>query len=159
MSVPTWKRKLSNAEFVYQLYQLNIRLGEILTNKPQKYKANYTDKIIKTALEALEHAQIADSIYLGQYTKPDDYRLRREQLLLAKGHVQHIATACYVFLETVRKHDYAAEGDQEKTGRMYAKLYDQELEIGERCEKCHALLAGVIKSDNELFNKYIKARK
>ena len=57
MSVPTWKRKLSEAEFVYQVYQLNIRLGEILENKPQKYKANYTDEIVKTALSALENVQ------------------------------------------------------------------------------------------------------
>ena len=159
MSVPTWKRKLSGAEYVYQLYQLNIRLGEILANKPQKYKQNYTDKIIRTALEALEHTQIADSIYLGQYTRERDFLIRREQLLLAKGKVQHLATASFIFLETVRKHDYAAESDQAKAGRMYARLYDQELEIGDRCERCHELIAGVIKSDNELYNKYIKARK
>lgn len=62
MSVPVWKRKLSSAEYVYQIYQLNIRLGEILVNKPQKYKANYTDNIIQTSLSALKHVQIADSI-------------------------------------------------------------------------------------------------
>ena len=63
MAVPVWKRKLSSAQFIYEVYTLNIRLGEILENKPQKYKANYADDIIKTALEALEHLQIADSIY------------------------------------------------------------------------------------------------
>ena len=157
MSVPTWKRKLSEAEFVYQLYQLNIRLGEILNNKPQKYKTNYTDKIIRTALEALEHAQVADSIYMGRYTKERDFLIRREQLLLARGKVQHLATACYIFLEIVRRHDYASEGENEKAGRLYAKLYDQELEIGELCQRCHKLLGGVIKSDSEVFNKYIKA--
>ena len=60
MSVQTWKRKLSNAEYIYQVYQLNIRLGEILVNKPQKYKTNYTDEIVKTALGAL-------GIDAGQY--------------------------------------------------------------------------------------------
>lgn len=78
MSVPVWKRKLSSAEYVYQTYQLNIRLGEILINKPQKYKANYADEIIQTALSALKHVQIADSIYLSQYAKKEDYFLRRE---------------------------------------------------------------------------------
>lgn len=155
MSVPTWKRKLSGAEYVYQLYQLNIRLGEILVNKPQKYKQNYTDAIVKAALAALEHAQIADSVYLGQYSKEQDYRFRREQLLLAKGEVQHVATACFIFLEIVRRHDHAGEGESD---RIYARLYDQELEIGELCERCHKLLAGVIKSDGDLYNKYIKAR-
>ena len=65
MSVPTWKRKPSSAEFIYQVYQLNIRLGEILANKPQKYKQNYTDHVVKTAMDALKHLQIADSIYLS----------------------------------------------------------------------------------------------
>ena len=36
MSVPVWKRKLSSAQFIYEVYTLNIRLGEILENKPQK---------------------------------------------------------------------------------------------------------------------------
>ncbi len=58
MSVPVWKRKLSSAEYVYQTYQLNIRLGEILINKPQKYKANYADEIIQTALSALTRERL-----------------------------------------------------------------------------------------------------
>ena len=159
MSVPTWKRKLSGAEYVYQLYQLNIRLGEILNNKPQKYKTNYTDEIIQTALSAMKHVQVADSIYIGQYARADDFRIRREHLLLAKGELQHVATACYIFLEIVRRHDHASESENEKAGRVYAKIYDQELEIGDLCERCHKLIAGVIKSDSEIFNKHIKAGK
>lgn len=159
MSVPTWKRKLSEAEFVYQVYQLNIRLGEILENKPQKYKANYTDEIVKTALSALENVQLADSIYFSRYSSESDYLIRREQLLLAKGKMQHIATACFIFLEIVRKHDRASEGDHAKASRIAAKIYDQEIEIGDRCETCHNLIAGVIKSDNGIYNKYIKPRK
>ena len=112
MSVPTWKRKLSGAEYVYQLYQLNIRLGEILVNKPQKYKQNYTDEIIQTALSALKHAQTADSIFLGKYSREKDFLIRREQLLLAKGEVQHVATACFIFLEIVRRHDLFLFSDE-----------------------------------------------
>lgn len=37
MAVPIWKRKVSSAQFIYEVYTLNIRLGEILMNKPQKY--------------------------------------------------------------------------------------------------------------------------
>ena len=155
MSVPVWKRKLSSAEYVYQTYQLNIRLGEILINKPQKYKANYADEIIQTALSALKHVQIADSIFMSKYTKESDFFIRRENLLLAKGELQHVATACYIFLEIVRKHDYASEGLVKMVDR-YRKIYDQELEIGGMCEDCHNLIVGVIKSDSALYNKYIK---
>lgn len=153
MSVPTWKRKLSSAEFVYQTFQLCIRIGEIMVNKPQKYKVNYTDDIVKTSLEALKHLQIADSIFMSKYTKEEDYLLRRKHLLLGKGLVEHVATSSYVFLELVRKHDFASEGENNK---YYSKLYDQEIEIGDRCENCHKLISGVIKSDSELYNKYIK---
>lgn len=155
MSVPTWKRKLSSAEYLYQVYRMNIRLGEILMNKPQKYKTNYADAIIQTALSALKHAQIADSIFMSKYTKEEDYRTRRQSLLLARGEIQHIATACYIYLEIVRKRDYASEATG-RSDKQYAKLYDQELEIGGMCETCHRLISGVIKADTEIYNKYIR---
>lgn len=37
MSVPVWERGLSKTDFVYQPYQLVIRLVEITANKPKKY--------------------------------------------------------------------------------------------------------------------------
>jgi hypothetical protein len=148
-------RKLSSAEYVYRVYKLNIRLGEILINKPQKYKQNYSDQIIKTALSALEHVQTADSIFMSKYTKEEDYLLRKKCLLLAKGEIQHLATASYIFLEIVRKHDYASETVVGIFDR-YAKIYDQELEIGEMCEECHKLIVAVLRSDRETYNKYIR---
>lgn len=154
MSVPVWKRKLSSTEYVYQIYMMTIRLSEILVNKPQKYKTNYTDSIIQASLAALDYAQTADSIYLSKYSQEQDYLLRRKCLQLAKGKVQHIATACYVFLEIVRRHDYASEGPEKAD-----KILRQELEIGGMCEKCHALLVGVMKSDNDIYRKYIKPAK
>ena len=152
MSVPTWKRKLSNAEYIYQIYLLNIRLGEIFVNKPKKYKDNYSDAIIKTALSALNHAQIADSICLSKYSRPDEFGVREKNLILARGEVASIATESYIFLEIVRKHDYASQNDE----RLYCKLYDQEMEIGGMCETCYNLVSGVMKSDKEIYKKYIK---
>ena len=154
MSVQTWKRKVSNAEYVYQVYQLNIRLGEILVNKPQKYKTNYTDEIVKAALSALDHLQTVDGIYLSKYALEQDFLQRRKHLLEARGKIEHIATACFVYLEIVRKHDYAQQQDD----RLYAKLYDQELEIGELCETCYKLISGVIKADAELYRQYIRPK-
>lgn len=77
MSVQTWKRKLSSAEYVFQLYQLNIRLGEILINKPKKYKTNYADEIVRTALSALEDVQIADSIYFTKNSSEQESNAHR----------------------------------------------------------------------------------
>lgn len=154
MSVPTWKRKISKAEYIYRLYLLNIRLGEIFVNKPKKYKDNYSDAIIKTALSALNHAQIADSIYLSKYTTSYEFEIRERNLILARGEIASVATDSYIFLEIIRKHDYASEQDE----RLFQKLYDQELEIGKMCEDCYNLISGIIKSDKEVYKKYISAK-
>lgn len=150
MSVPVWMRKLSSAQFIYEVYTLNIRLGEIMANKPQKYKPNYIDDIIKTALSCLKHLQIADSIYLTKYSTAEDYFIRRENFLTARGELEHIATASYIFLEIVRKHDHASE--QKK------KIADQELEIGEITEKAYKLIGGVLTSDKEIYKTYIRPK-
>ena len=150
MSVPIWKRKLSSAQFIYAVYTLNIRIGEIMANKPQKYKPNYADDIIKTALSCLEHLQIADSIYFTKYSSAEDYKLRRENLLIARGEVEHIATACFIFLEIVKKHDHASERKK--------KIADQELEIGDLAEKAYKLIGGVLDSDKEIYKTYIRPK-
>lgn len=154
--VPTWKRTLSGSEFVYQTYQLNKELGRILANKPKKYKQNYTDEIIRTALSAMKHLVIADGIYMSKYSLEKDYLLRRKCLQAARGEVADVAIACYVFLEIVRAHDYAAEGEHRED---IAKLYDQEMKIGEMCETCYKLIGGVMKSDTEIYSKYIRPGK
>ena len=146
-------------------------------NKPQKYKPNYADDIIKTALSCLEHLQIADSVYLSKYSTAGDYELRREHLLTARGQLEHIATASYIFLELVKRHDHASEGkpkkkaDPEKTEEELnaaeerrkkqeeeykKKLSDQELEIGDVCETAYRLISGVLDHDKEIYKTYIK---
>ena len=63
MSVPTWKRSTSKSQFLYELYQLNITVGEIMDNQSKKHKDNYSNHVIKTALYALQMAQTANEIY------------------------------------------------------------------------------------------------
>ena len=154
MSVPSWKRTQAASEYVYRIYLLNIRLGEILINKPKKYKANYADAAIHTALSALENAQLADSISLPSSTSlQQDYVMRREALLLARGQLIHLATCTEIFLEIVRKHDYQACGSPTESARLAAKLYEQELEVGALCDQCCELITQTLKADRS----YIKA--
>lgn len=155
MSVPTWLRRLSGADYVYQTYVLNIEIGKILANKPKKYKPNYSDGIIKSALSALKHLQMADSIYLSKYSFARDYFIRRDLLLKARGEIQHVATAIYVFLEIVRKHDH---GSERINAEQMAKIFEQEIRIGGMCEKCFKLISGIIKSDINIYMKHIKPR-
>ena len=68
MSVPTWKRSMSKSQFLYELYQLNITVGEIMDNQSKKHKDNYSNHVIKTALYALQMAQTANEIYFNAQT-------------------------------------------------------------------------------------------
>ena len=148
MAVPTWKRKLSNTEYLFQTYNFCIRLNEIMANKPRKYKTNNIDRILNTAFDALKHCQTANSIFFQQNSSEQDYFTRRKFLQTARGEIQNVATISYIFIETVRRHD-SESGE---------KLYKQEMEIGDYCENINRLIEGVIKSDTEIYKKYIKTR-
>lgn len=146
MSVPVWKRKLSNTEFLFQTYNLCIRLNEIMANKPKKYQANNINRILNTAFDALKHLQTANSIYFHPNSPEQDYWVRRKLFQIARGEIQDLSTISYIFIETVRKHDYESA----------EKLYKQEMEIGDACEQINKLIEGVIKSDTDIYKKHIK---
>lgn len=99
MSVPKWKRTTSKTGFIKYLMDLNIRLGKIVGNKPKKYKQNYGDHLIKIGLSALEHAEIGNSIYMTADTPEADYLMRRKCFAAARGEINHLSTAAYIFLE------------------------------------------------------------
>lgn len=153
MSVPTWRRVLSGSEYVYQTFLLNKELGRIFANKPKKYKQNYADEIIRTALDALKNVTVASSVFVSKSCRERDYLFRRERLQTARGEIVFVAIASYVFLEIVRTHDYASEGERQED---IAKLYDQELRIGEMTDLCYKLISGVMKSDTESYRKNIR---
>ena len=104
MSVPTYKRSTSSAQFIYDLYTFNIRIGEICMNSPKKYRMNYADKIIQDSLDALKYARLANDIYINKSTTERDFMRRKEYLKMAKSLIEHVATVCEIFLEQQRKY-------------------------------------------------------
>lgn len=142
MSVPTWMRSESKTKFLYRLYKLNIRIGEIVANHPTKYRASYGDNLIKNALLALNHAQIGNSIYMHVATPECDYHLRRSHLREAKGYTEAIATVAYIYLELTAKTD----------GAKRDKILRQEEEIGLECEEIAKMIKGVLDSDRRIYN-------
>lgn len=148
MSVPTYKRSESNVEYLNILYQMNIALAEIVMNKPSKYRINYGDKLICYGIEALRHAQAANSIYIAKTTSEQDFLLRRRHLQEARALVDTISTVSFIFLEHCKKADNASG----------AKIIKQEKRIGEFCNKAHDKLGGVLKYDAENHKKYVKAK-
>lgn len=136
MSVVSWERNESKVEYLYQTYQLNLLIARIVASKPKKYKANYGDALIKNGLDALKHLQIANSIYVS--TK-EDFILRRNHLLEARGIIDSLSTIAFIFLELTRSADANQKADK------------QEEQIGELCRKCVSLVTGVIKSDKQRY--------
>lgn len=144
MSVPTWRRNLSRTQFLYDLFQLNIRIGQIIANAPtQKYTHSYGNALVKTAQEALLYAQTGNDIYI---VDDKTYETRREQFQLCRGCVANIATVAYIYLETMRRHDDIKPAKA-------AKMYDWEDEIGDLCDGIIKMLGGVMDNDREVWNE------
>ena len=66
MSVPSWLRNESKTKYLWQLYHLNIRIAEIVSNHPKKYRATYGDKLINTALDALLEARTGNNVFVSE---------------------------------------------------------------------------------------------
>ena len=143
VSVPSWKRSISKTEYIRLLFDLNIRIGEMVANSPKKYRANYGDFLVKSALEALKYAQIANSIFVSPSMTEADYNLRRGLLQQARGIVENISTVGYIFLEQTRKHD-SAESE---------KIYRREEYLGTTCGELSKKIAAVMKSDRAVYTK------
>lgn len=138
MSVPTWKRNESVAEYVWQIRQLNIDIAEIISNKPKKYKSTHSDLLVKTALEALANANMANDIYVQD---DKDYDTRRRLLIKAKGQLYNIALLSDIFLELCKK---SPNCDR-------VKCVKDQYRIGDRCKHCINLISGVLKSDKKRY--------
>ena len=143
MSVPAWRRSVSNTDYLRLLFELNIRIGEMVANSPKKYRANYGDMLIKNALEALKHAQTANGIYVSPAMTETDYNLRRGLLQKARGTAENISTVGYIFFEQLRKHDH--EESQ--------KIYQREEYLGTTCGEISKKIGAVMKSDRDIYRK------
>lgn len=138
MSVPSWKRKESATEYLWQIYQLNILIAEIIANKPMKYKGTHSDLLVKNALEALTKANIANEIYV---TSELEKETRKQYLTETKGLIYNVALLGDIFLELCKKSPKCDD----------AKCTSQQERIGDKCALCIKLLNGVMKSDRERY--------
>ena len=68
MSVPKWRQTVSKTQYLNLLYELNIKMGHIVNNASKKYKTNYGDVLIKDCVNALQYAQLANSIFMTPQT-------------------------------------------------------------------------------------------
>lgn len=141
MSVPAWARGKSKSQYIFETYMLNIRIGQIVMSKPKKYRENYGDHVIRTALDALKFCQAANAIYMNEKTSEEDYRRRKSYLTNALAYIDHISTVADIFLGL----NYNVDGAKQE------QIDRQEEYIGSTCKTIHDLIRGVIDSDTRIF--------
>lgn len=149
MSVPKYRQKDSKVEFIRLLMELNIKLGKIVVRKPKKYRLNYGDRLIQTALDALELAIEGNSIYLSPQMPEEEFKVRRQCFLEARGKVKAISTMSYIYLELCKDRN---EVSVDKTRR-------QEEYIGSTTESIIKCFSGVLKSDKQIYKGQKKQTK
>ena len=146
ISVPTYRRSLSGTEYVWQVRQLAVRVGEIVANRSKKYKGIYSDKIISLSINAVSEVILANEIYVKTQS---DYENRRAHLLKAKGCLWSMLTISDIFLEQVKK---SPPDSKESKAKRDEKISKQQLELGSAVDECVKLINGVIKSDIKRYS-------
>lgn len=146
MSVPSWLRSEAKTKFLWKLYRLNIRIGEIVSNHPGKYRQNYGDMLIKLGLQALHFAKAGNAIFMHVSTPEDRYKERERLFNAAKSCVDDIPTIAYIYLELTRKAD----------GVKADKIDAQEEEIGLVCVEIAKMLKGVMDNDRKVHSARFK---
>lgn len=143
MSVPTWKRSESSAEFLYLAFQLNKEIARITTKVPKKYRTNYCDELIKESLEAMKHLQIGNDIIVGN----NEYLLyqRINHLSEAVGILDNILTVSYIFFEMMKNN-----------GEVKNDWIDRSEEtIGNLCDSVIRMTKKIMEKDKHRFmSKY-----
>ena len=143
MSVPVYKRSESKTEYLNLLYDINVRIGEIVANGSNKYVHSYGDHLIKTGLEALKYCQIANRIFISKNMNNSDYLLRRSSLYKAIGLLDNISTSADIYLELSLKNSKISKKD----------ILKRQEDIGNLCYKTIEKLKSVIKYDASLLKK------
>lgn len=140
LSVPTYRRKLSNTEYLWQIYLLCARTGEIVANKPKKYKGTFSDRLVNLSLQTLELAIRANEI---RVTNKEEYLKRKSLLTESKQTLWSYIIIFDLFLEACIKSPNTSQ----------SKIIKEQIELGERVSSILKMIDGVLKSDKERYVK------
>lgn len=96
MSISTWLQDLSKKQFLWEIYHLNIELGQTIVNLPKKYKWNYGDKLIQLGIKILEEAITGNEIRAANEA---EYQRRTLHLKEARAGLYAMAAEVDIFLK------------------------------------------------------------
>lgn len=144
MSVKVADRGKSYTEYLEESRRLAVEVGKMLANGPKKYRASHGDHIVRCALEAYEHCQMAQSIWVAKGPNAEaDYAQRRHHLKEAKGLTFHIAAAAKVYFDIAKGCD----------GYDPVKASSRMQRVGDMCSRLAALIDGTLKWDADNIRK------
>lgn len=149
MSVTKPYRTESSIQFIEEVYQLNVKLGTAYVRMPTKYRQPYGEKMAECALEALEHLQIGNGIYLSKDTSEELFNARQCHFNEAKGIIYHVCTLYQIYLRIRRTVESPKKQDADK-------WINQGKTIADACNRCIDLIGGVIISDKKRYKAFKK---
>lgn len=120
---------------------MNVRIGQIIANKPKKYRDNYGDRIIQMGLDALKFARAANTIFMDENTTEEEFKKRRNYLRNVLICIDSLSSTADIFLELNRNCD----------GARAEKIDKEERWFGTTCRDIHVLVRGVMDSDKKVF--------
>ena len=138
MSISTWLQDLSKKQFLWEIYHLNIELGQTIVNLPKKYKWNYGDKLIQLGIKILEEAITGNEIRAANEA---EYQRRTLHLKEARAGLDAMAAEVDIFLKICE-----SSPEVER-----ARLNKNRKKLGDRLNKCGNLIDAVIASDKKRF--------
>lgn len=149
MSVTKPYRSESSIQFIEEVYQLNVKLGTAYARMPTKYRQPYGEKMAECTLEALEHLQIGNGIYLSKDTSKELFDARQYHFNEAKGIIYHVCTLYQIYLRIRRTIENPKKQDSDK-------WINQGKSVADACNRCIDLISGVIVSDKKRYKSYLK---
>ena len=144
-NVPTWRRKLSNIQYLYQTYQLAILTGRIVHNTAGKYKDTYGAIMIHNCERAMYHGRVANEIKIVNI---QTYDTRYTELKKMKANIDNVATYAFIWFEEIRNFDGANQ-------KIISKTYKWENQIGDLADLIISLIDGVIRYDTRALKETI----
>ena len=147
MSVATYKRGESKAQFLDNLYKLNISVYGLVSKMPKKMQRIYGDKMINTALDAMKIAEVGNGIYLRNTTTQTSYEERIKCFEVVKGYVYSIMSIYNLSIDMMIENCHINKVDS-------TKLVNNSLRTSKLCIDTMDLITNLIKSDKDRYKNY-----
>ena len=123
-NVPTWKRKQSEIQYIYDIFLISKHVGRLVHQTARKYRSSYGEKVISLCADAMVEAK-----KLQNYAITDEQILRKiERIDTCRAIIETCCTTIYIWIEILMDNDSLDEQTRKK-------LFDREYTIGDLSDR------------------------